>query len=937
MKIIKLAFFSLICFVGFALTAQNIDLNQTLPINPKVKIGKLDNGLTYYIQANQKPENRAIFYLAVNAGSVLETEEEVGLAHFTEHMGFNGTKQFPGNSMIDQLEKKGIVFGRQINAYTSFNETVYHVTLPTDDEELFNMGLKILDGWAFGMLMTDEEIDKERGVIIEEWRVYRDADERMERKTLPIELKGSQYAERLPIGTLENLQQFKHSTIRNFYKTWYRPDNMAIVIVGDFDAEKMEKMVIDYFEMNDKPETPLNRPTYSIPDNKEPLIAIASDVEATDFMLSINFKQPYKKTKTVGDLRRNFTYSLFTEMFGARIDEIGEKRTAPFQFGFSYYSRYWSRVNDAFTVFFWTKENKGLQTFELTLTEIKRLQQHGFLATELDRAKAELLSRYQRNANEDSKRESRSIASSYGSHFLRNSPIAGAEYNYNMAKELVGGITLEEINNIINQWIKDENITVNFTMPEKKNAKVPTEQDFLALFEKAKTINTTPYVDDVSVLPFLAKEPKAGKVEKRTYNEKFDYTELILDNGATVVIKNTDFKNDEILFHAYSWGGTSLYPDNKLVNAENAASIIGSCGIGNYNPTELSKFMAGKNFYVFPWTTDLGEGFDGRSTVNDLETFLQYIYMLFETPRQDKESFETQIDSWRTDIRQQKNSPDYKFSIFNYYLQYPDDKRTIVQMEEKHLKMLKLNEMFAIYKERFSNANDFVFYFVGNINMETFVPLVEKYIGGIPSTGKKEQWIDRSTDFAKGVVDKTLYAGIGEKTRVSIATNQPFEWNDKERLCVRVLMDIIDIKMTEDIREKLGGTYGVWFSLSPEAFPKPEISMDISLGCDPARVDELTTAIFGILDEIIANGPTETDLDKVKKQLCNAKEVAMKENRSWISWFDQLYDHGDKLLTLDEYKETVNALTIEDIQNVSKYIQHEEYVRAILMPEGIKK
>jgi zinc protease len=956
MRIIRLTFFSFICFVGFVLTAQNevfnpvltkhtrqpINLNTPLPVNENVKIGKLDNGLTYYIQANQKPENRAMFYLAVNAGSVLETDDQVGLAHFAEHMGFNGTKQFPGNSMIDQLEKRGIVFGREINAYTSFDETVYHVTLPTDDEELFDMGLKILDGWAFGMLMTGEEIDKERGVIIEEWRVRGGARDRMRDKTLPIELKGSQYAQRMPIGTLENLQQFKYSSIRNFYKTWYRPDNMAIVVVGDFDAEKMEKMVIDYFQMNNKPTTPLNRPYYSIPDNKEPLIAIAADPEATSTGFILNYKQPGTKTETVADFRRNLAYSLFTSMFSARISELGESKTAPFQYGGSYYSTYYSRVNDAFRVSFTAKENKGLETFELALTEIKRLQQHGFLQTELDRAKEQLLSRYERSAKEESKRETRSIAFSYGSNFLRNNPISSAQYNYELAKALLDGnavteITLEEINKIINQWIKNEDITINFTMPEKKDMKVPAEKDFLTLFEKVKKLNTTPYVDNVVTLPFLAKEPKAGKVEKRIYNEKFDYTELLLSNGATVVIKITDFKNDEIMFNAYSKGGTSLYPDNKLLNAQYAVSVVSNSGIGNYNPTELKKFMAGKNFVVYPRINPLDEMMAGNSTIADFETFLQYVYMLFEAPRKDREVFEKNIDSWKTSINSRKNSPDYQFSIFNYYLKYPNDKRNIVQLEEKHLKMMNLDEMYTIFRERFSNGNDFIFYIIGNIDMKKHIPLIEKYIGGIPSTEKKEQWIDRSPEFTKGVVDKTLYAGIGEKTQVSIATEMPFDWNDKDRLCVTMLGNIVKIKLTEDIREKLGGTYGTSFSLSPYKEPKQEITMNISLGCEPTRVDELTQAIWDVLDEIIKNGPSEIDIDKAKKQLCSRREVAVKENSSWYFWLNGLYKYGDKLLTLEEYKEQVNAITVEDLKKVAKYLQHDQYVRAVLLPEGMKR
>ncbi|MDL2308357.1 insulinase family protein [Bacteroidales bacterium OttesenSCG-928-C03] len=937
MRRIKLLFTTLFCLAGIVLMAQTPNLNEKLPLSSKVRTGKLDNGLTYYVQANQKPENRAVFYLAVNAGSVLETEDQVGLAHFAEHMGFNGTKQFPGNTMIDQLEKKGIVFGREINAYTSFDETVYYLTLPTDDEELFNMGLKILDGWAFGMLMTGEEIDKERGVIIEEWRVRGGAQDRLRDKTLPIVLKGSQYAKRMPIGTLENLQQFKHNSIRTFYKTWYRPDNMAVVVVGDFDAEKMEQMIIDYFQMNDKPATPLHRTEYDIPSNKEPLIAIATDPEATSTGFSLNFKQPNTTTVTIGDYRRDLIYDIFTTMFDARISEIGENKKAPFQYGYSYYSDYWSRNNDAFVIYLGAKENKGLQSFEVALTEIKRLQQHGFVAGELKRAKEDMLSYLERAANEESKRESTQIASSLGYNFLENEPVPGAQYEYDLAKSLMDGITLDEVNKVINQWIKDENITVSFTMPEKKELKVPTEKDFLTLFDKAKKMKTTPYEDKTIDQPFLAKEPKTGKVTKRVDNKEFDYTELTLSNGAVVVIKSTDFKNDQIMLNAFSDGGTSLYPDNRLLNAQFAATVIGDCGIGNYTPIELNKFMAGKNFYVRPWISTLQEGLSGNTTVKDLETFMQYIYMVFEAPRKDKESFEKNIDSWRTSIKTQKNSPDYQFSVFNSKLRYPNDKRNIVGLEEKHLNQMNLDEMYKIFNERFSDGSDFKFFFVGNIDIDEFIPMVEKYIGGITSTNKKEKWMDRSQEFAKGIVDQTLYAGIGEQTRLAIASVKPFDWNDKDRLAVTMLNNIIRIKLTEDIRERLGGTYGTSFSLSPRRYPVPQITMSISLGCDPTRMDELTDAIFALLDDVIQNGPSEIDIDKAKKQLCNGREVAVKENNSWISWLDLLYDYGDKLQTLEEYQANVNAITVDDLKRVAKYVKHDEYVRAILLPESEKK
>ncbi len=939
MKIFSKAIVAIVCFTQTFIIAQptNINVNQKLPQDTNVKIGKLPCGLTYYIRSNHKPEKRAIFYLAVNAGSVLETEDQVGLAHFTEHLGFNGTKQFPANSLVDELEKKGIVFGREINAYTSFDETVYHVTLPTDDSVLFNMGLKILDGWAFGMLMTSTEIDKERGVIIEEWRTRGGAGERMQKITLPIELKGSQYVNRLPIGTLENLQKFPYSSIRSYYKTWYRPDNMAIVIVGDFNANEMEQMVLDFFTMNNAPATPLNRPLYNIPDNKAPLIAIATDPEATGTQFTINYKQKKTETVTIADFRRDICYSLFTGMLNARISEIGEQKTAPFKYGYSYYGDYWSRTCASFSNYYGCKEGKGLETFELALTELQRLKQHGFLQTELNRAKIELLSQYEKQAKEESKKDSRRFANQYGGNFLEHTPIVSDKEYYNVASQLLDGISLEEVNNLIQQWISDKNITLNYTQPKKDGLSVPTESDFLQLFEKVKNTQTTAYVDEISNLPFLVKEPVAGKVVQRSDNKEFGYTELTLSNGAKVVIKPTDFNNDQILFAASSFGGVSLYPDDKVLNASFAASVIGDCGIGNYTPIMFNKYMFGKNFSVNPWISNISEGISGSTTVKDLETFLQNVYMIFEAPRKDQNVLDKKIDAWKTDIQTQKNSPDFQYGITLAKLKYPTDTRSIIYLKEEDLANMNLDEMYAIFKERFSNAGDFTFYFVGNIDIEKIIPWIEKYIGGISSTPNREKWMDRSTPFATGIVNETVYAGIGEKAKFNICTNCNFDWNDKDRLAISLLNNIVKIKLTEDIREKLGGTYGTAFSLSSSKFPQTKIDMNIALGCQPTRADELTTAIWGVLDQLIANGPTEIDLEKAKTQLIRAKEIALKNNGNWLSALNQFYVLNEPLLSLEDYQKAVNALTIHDIKKVAAYLSHDEYVRVVLLPISMKK
>jgi zinc protease len=935
MKNFKLIFTLLFSMVLFTAFAQKPDLKTPLPMDPKVITGKLDNGLSYYIRENKKPENRAIFFLSVDAGSVIERDDQLGLAHFAEHMGFNGTKQFPGNTLVSELEKKGVIFGRDLNANTGFEATQYFVNLPTDDKELFNMGLKILDGWAFNMLMTEEEIDNERGVIIEEWRLYQSADERMFEKMMPILFKGSQYAVRNVIGTLENLQNFPYQSIRDYYKRWYRTDNMAIIVVGDFDGKEMEKQVKDFFTMNDKPTTPLDRPYYQILDNKEPIIVVLTDPEATGTEFEISFKQPKTEILTYGDYRNDIITDLVAEMLNARLDELSEKKTNPFNYAYGYYGSYWSKKNDAFQIWGSSKEGKALASLELALYELKRIDQHGFLATEFERAKTEYYADAEKRAKEEDKTNSVNHAYSYSRGFLNKVPVVGYAINFDIVKEYLFDITLEEVNEMAQTFITDENIASVITMPEKKGLKVPTEKEVLALINKFKTINTKQYVDNVNTLPFLAKNPTSGKVTKRTANEKFDYVELQLSNGATVILKNTDFKNDEIRLTAFSPGGSSLYEVPALPNASFATAVINDCGIGNYSPADYSKFMMGKNYSIYSSIGTYEETVSGSTAPKDLETFLQHLYMMFEAPRKDKEVFERNIAQWKEQVINYENNPEFQYSKFSAKVRYPNNPRMIF-MEEKTIKAMNLDQMFKIYNERFSNATDFTFIFVGNIDIEKSIPLIEKYIGGIPA-GKKEKIINRDFPMAKGVIDETIYFGLADKTLVGHFTSLPYEWNADNNLANSALNNIMNIKMTENIREKLGGTYGARFSLSPNKIPVEKVAMTISLGCQPERVDEMTTEIWRTIDEVIADGPTELDLNKAKEQMIRSFETGMKENYNWISWLKNYYDLGTQINTLDEYKERVNALTIEEIKKAAQYMNHTEHVRTILMPEARKQ
>ena len=878
LKLLFTLLFSMVIFVAFA---QKPDLKTPLPMDPKIITGKLDNGLSYYIRENKKPENRAVFFLTVDAGSVIERDDQLGLAHFTEHMGFNGTKQFPGNTLVGELEKKGVLFGRQLNASTGFDATLYFVILPTDEKELFDMGLKILDGWAFNMLLTEEEIDKERGVIIEEWRLYQSADERMFEKMLPILFKGSQYAERNVIGTLDNLQNFPYKSLRDYYKKWYRTDNMAIIVVGDFDGKEMEKQVKDFFTINDRPATPLERPYYQILDNKEPIVVILTDPEATGSEFTISFKHPKAETKTYGDHRRDMLKDLIIQMINERFDELAEKKSNPFNEASCDYGQYWSPKKDAFEIDGESKEGKILPSVELVFTELKRIDQHGFLNTEFDRAKTEYYANAEKAAKEADKTNSVNHSYKYAFGFLEKNPVVGDSINFELVKQYLFVITLEEINEMAKSFITEENIAVVLTMPEKKNLKVPAEKEVLALINKFKTIHTKPYIDNMNTLPFLAKEPVAGKVTKRTANEKLNYVELQLSNGATVILKNTDFRNDEIRFSAFSPGGNSLYEANFLPNVNYASYVINDCGIGNYSPTDYSKFMMGKNYSIRASISNYEESISGSTVPKDFETFLQHLYMIFEAPRKDKEVFERNIEQWKEQMANYENNPEWQYQKFSAKVRFPNNPRLIF-LEDKTIKTMNLDQMFKFYNERFSNAADFTFIFVGNIDIDKSIPLIEKYIGGIPA-GKKEKIMNRDFPMAKGVIDETLYFGLADKTLVGHFTSLPYQWNPENNLANSALNNIMRIKMTENIREKLGGTYGTQFALNPTKVPVEKVNMIISLGCQPERVDEMTAEIWRTIDEVIESGPTQLDLDKAKEQMIRTFETGMKENNNWTS------------------------------------------------------
>lgn len=928
-------------FSTISFSQNKVDLNQEMKLESTVRYGKLDNGMTYYVKSNKKPEKRAEFYLAVNAGSVLETEDQLGLAHFTEHMGFNGTLQFPGNDLTDALQKEGITFGRDDNAFTAFDQTVYQLTLPTDKPELFNLGLKVLGGWAAGMLMTDSQIDAERGVIIEEWRLGQGAEDRMRRQTWPIILKGSKYADRLPIGTLENLKTFKYSSIRNFYKTWYRPDNQAIIVVGDFDADEMVQKVKDYFSMISKPEAPLNRPNFSIPNNKEPLIAVATDKEATSSTVLVLYKKEVPTMKTVGDFRNlGLMVNLYETMLANRFNELSQKKGCPFmgaQGGFL--PSFIARNAGGYLLAATSKDGKILESLKVLIEENQRVLQHGFLSTEFERAKETVLEIYERAAKESNKINSSTLAMEYVNNFLEQTPVVGARQEYRWAKSLMDGITLEEINNMAKDWITKENIIAYVTMPERKGLKVPTTNDIRKILENGENLKTKPYVDTYKEVPFFAENVKVGKVNKETQNNEFGYTEWTMSNGAKVILKPSTLKDNEILMQSWSNGGTSLYPDDMLFNAQMAAGIIDGSGIGQMDHNQLSKFQQKHSFGTEPFINDLTEGINGNCTPKDFELLLQYIYMYFTSPRADKEILDVRIENLRSQLKQIQNNPQVAFSLQLQKSMYPNDKRSIQIPTEKQINSLNIDKMYKIFKERFNNASDFTFEFIGNFDINEIKPMIEKYIGGIPSTGKTEQWKDVSPKFATGVVDDKVYKGTDDKATMYIVMNKPFSTGDKEEQIINVMGEILQIKVTEKIREELGATYSPYLGVDYSIFPKPEFSMMAAYTCAPDNTEKVEKATWEIIDEVIKNGVDETNLAKAKEQLIKRRESQYSSsNNFWLSIIKSSYLYNKPIKNMETYSNLVNSVTSEDIKaSATKYLQHKEYVKVTLLPETLKK
>lgn len=926
-----------LCLLGFMPLQAQPDLNQTLPTDPQVRIGRLDNGLVYYLRHNAKPENRVMMQLAVNAGSICEAEDQVGLAHFCEHMMFNGTEHFPKNELLNFLQSTGVRFGGDINAYTTFDETVYMLEIPTDKDGLLEKGYQVLEDWAHLASLDGDAIDDERGVIIEEWRMGLGADDRMRKKTLPVILNNSLYAERLPIGTIENLKSFKHESLRNFYRDFYRPGLQAVIVVGDIDLDAAEAKIKQQFGAIRNPAAAPERRYTTVPDNTEPLVAVATDKEATNSTLAIMFKQPYRPVVTIGDFRNDLIRNLIAEMFNARLAEITQEADAPFVYAGQGYGSLVRRVsvNQLYAL---TKENRSADAFETLLTECYRIDRHGFLESELNRAKQSLLTGYENAAAEADKTPSNQFSALYVSHFLYQTPIADAYYCYELAQTLLPGISVEEVTAAAQADITDHNLVITLTAPEKEGVTIPTETDLMAIYQAVKTDTTLPpYEDRVRDEPLVNLPTRPADGAEILSEDTHGITNVRLSNGIVVHLKPTTFKNDEILFGAYSLGGTSLADLPDFLSAAMAGSILSQRGLGTFDHTEINKKLQGHTISYNADLDDLRAIVSGSSSVKDLELLLQINYLTFTAPRKDTRACQSVVSKLKTRYKFLKSNPNYVFLDSLLRVASNHNPRNLLILDESQLDRIDADRAYDLFREQFANAGSFHFYMVGSFQIdESLLSLLETYLGSLPAQAEERQWRDVSVPPFTAKTDFEIVMGSDEQSMVGLVFTMPYTWDLPTRQSLSFFSDIMEIKLLEKIREEMGGVYSPSVQIELERYPRTEATFMVMFGCEPRRTDEITEAVLEQIRQLIKDGPTETDLHKVKETRKRTYEKNLESNEFWLTMMMQADYSGTDLNGLDKdiQFQRIDAVKAKTIQKtLKKCLKPEVYVRAVLTPD----
>jgi zinc protease len=915
--------------------AAPIDLTERLPLDPAIRTGKLENGLTYYIRQNAEPAKRAELWLAVNAGSVMEADNQKGLAHFLEHMLFKGTKRFPGPALLNFLESIGMKFGPDINAYTSFDETVYTLQIPTDKETDVSQALDVLQDWAGAATLSAQDFDKERGVIVEEWRLRdQTASGRMQDKIVPLLLGDSQYAKRLPIGDMDIVRNAPVQTLRDFYQKWYRPDLMAVIAVGDFDVDQVESLIQERFSQLPKPgPQAAPRPSFDVPARQGTSALVVKDPENPYTVASIYQSRPARKLETVGQYRDLLLDYLVTIMLNQRYAEVAQQANAPFlqaQAG----NENLVRPTDVYGLSAVVKEGQSIAGLDALMTEFERARRYGFTAGEMERARNDLLAFYESAEKERKTSNSSGYANEYVQLFLNNIASPGIDYEYALVQRLLPGITLDDANQRIANLVTPNNRAIILQAPDKADLELPTEAELTAAVDAVAAKQLQPYVDVVAQTALMDKKPAPAAIVSEKTLPDLGVTEFTLANGVNVIMKPTAFKKDEVVFSATSPGGTSLVSDADYPDAAVAAPWIDQSGVGSLNQTELTKLLSGKIVSVSPVIGELKEGFSGSASPDDLETALQLVYLYATQPREDDNSFQVLRNQLETSLQNRSLDPESGFQ---------DALTAILCGKSVRCGPLPLDQVskldeqktFQIYRDRFADFSDFTFTFVGSFDPATLKTLAQTYLGNLPSTGRKETWRDVRAPLPTTIVDDTVHKGLDPRAHTRIVFTGPISPTLENEVMLNVLENVLDLRVVDELRQQLGATYSPQAATSLERLPKPTYRALIDFVSDPTRVKELTGATFKLLDDLRTNGPSEADVNKAKEQARLARQKALEDNSFWLK---QLQDHlttpGDDGSDILRYDAALSAVTAESVQKAAQtYLPADRYVEVVLYPE----
>ncbi len=912
---------------------QTAPLTAAIPVDPQVTIGQFPNGLKYYIRANKKPEKRAELRLVVKAGSILEDDDQQGLAHVVEHMAFDGTTHFPKNAITTFIQSLGMRFGADLNAYTSFDETVYMLQVPTDKPATMDRAMLILEDWAHNVLFDPSELLRERSVVMEEWRLRRGVGARLQDRTFPIILKGSRYADRIPIGKTEILQQFPPQRLKQFYTDWYRTDLMAVVAVGDFDKKAIENLIKTHFASIPAAVSPKPRPSYTIPDRAGTDFLILGDREATSASVGINALVPARPQGTVGDYRQSILDHLVTGLLNNRYLERSRDADAPFIAASANRSPFFAHPRESIEVAARVKED-GIETgLDGLVTETERASRFGFTEPELSRLKREILRNYERQQAEKDTVESGSRADEYVRNFADQEPIPTIDDEFAITQRFLADITLDEVNKLAKDWLPNKNRIVIVTAPQKAGLRPPTDARLSAVLNATPAKDLKPYVDTVGEAKLLDTLPEPGSIVKTTSKDALGITEWELSNGVKVVLKPTTFKQDEIIFRATSPGGTSLASDADYIPAATATSVVSNGGLAKFSALDLRKILAGQAASASPSISELDEGMSGGASKKDLEAMFQLIHLRFTQPRSDPAAFAVQISQAKTSLANQTASPQFLFA----------DTLTST-LTQNHLRrrlptpgtvdQWNLEKSLAFYKDRFSDASDFTFVFVGNFELPAMKPLVERYLASLPATHRKETWKDVGVRSPTGVIEKRVEKGIEPQSQTAIVFTGPFEYNQTNRVAIRAMSEVLQVRLLETIRLQLGGTYSITVRPNYQKIPTSEYTIALQFGSSPDRADDLSRRILQEIDAFKKSGPTPKQLADEREALLRDFETNSKDNGYLLGQLIGKYQYGEDPATVWDVPNYYKKLDAAMIQQAAKtYLNVENYAKVTLVPE----